>query len=83
MLRQYYLADLLESPYEEQKDTPDGAAFSEGIRRGYNLTLLLRVKDREGEADGQNVRKRGKETVPAITMRDTSVSGLKRFIIGM
>lgn len=81
MLRQYYLADLLESPYEEQKDTPDGAAFSEGIRRGYNLTLLLRVKDREGEADGQNVQEAGKKNGSGDPMRDTSVSGLKRFII--
>lgn len=81
MLRQYYLADLLENPYEEQKNTPDGAAYSEGIRNGYNLTLLLRIKGEKKTRDDQSAQEAGAVEHPKGRMRENSMGGLKRFII--
>lgn len=70
LLRQYYLADLLENPYEEYKDTPDSAAFSEAIRSGGNVVLLLRVKEQENAAE---------ESI--ALPREASLNSLKHFIV--
>lgn len=80
LLRQYYLADLLENPYEEYKDTPDSAAFSETIRSGGNLVLLLRVRETENAAD------EGAQTAlfsdgSGKQQREASVNSLKHFIV--
>ena len=84
MLRQYYLADLLENPYVEEKDSSGGAAYSEGIRHGYNQTLLLKVKEGR-RAAGRTAEgaegDAGTRPGPLGGQQDPSVSGLKRFII--
>lgn len=47
---QYYLAGLLERPYDESEDTPDRLAVCAGMKSGKNLVLLIRA-ERERKAD--------------------------------
>ena len=68
----------------EEKDSSGGAAYSEGIRHGYNQTLLLKVKEGR-RAAGRTAEgaegDAGTRPGPLGGQQDPSVSGLKRFII--
>lgn len=86
VLRQYYLAGLLELPYDSSKDTPDRLAAAERFVRGKNLVLLLAAQESMGKeaekaerlpsnpSDGEDSAKNAKEEA-------ASLRSLKRFIV--
>lgn len=65
VLRQYYLAGLLENVYDSGKNSPDREAAVEGLRRGNNLVLLYHIEEADTGEQGE----------------DGSLSNLRRFII--